>query len=207
MLTHDQIWNAIDALAARRGVSASSLAKMAGLDPTTFNRSKRNGIDGNPRWPSTESIAKILAATQISIDEFLTFMKPEPQMSGRIIPFRMLNADIAEAFDAAGKMLHTAWEQLTVPSPDDGELFALGICGEAHLPVYRDGDILILSPSAALRNGDRMMIMGNDGDITIVTLKQATKTHLHLKTLQGEDLPPRKQNSLRLLARILWVSQ
>ncbi|MGL4443960.1 MAG: helix-turn-helix transcriptional regulator, partial [Alsobacter sp.] len=35
MLTHGQIWTAIDAIAARYGLTASGLAKRAGLDPTT----------------------------------------------------------------------------------------------------------------------------------------------------------------------------
>ncbi len=63
MLSHDQIWGAIDALAERYRMSPSGLAKRAGLDPTTFNRSKRVGADGRERWPSTESLAKVLAAT------------------------------------------------------------------------------------------------------------------------------------------------
>jgi phage repressor protein C with HTH and peptisase S24 domain len=43
MFTHKQVWNAIDVVAERYGFSASGLAKKAGLDPTSFNPSKRNG--------------------------------------------------------------------------------------------------------------------------------------------------------------------
>jgi phage repressor protein C with HTH and peptisase S24 domain len=50
MLSHKKIWSAIDALAARRGHSPSGLAKAAGLDPTTFNKSKRHGPEGRLRW-------------------------------------------------------------------------------------------------------------------------------------------------------------
>ena len=71
MLTHAQIWNALDRLAARAGLSASGLAKKAGLDPTTFNKSKRITPDGHARWPSTESVAKSLAATGTPIDVFV----------------------------------------------------------------------------------------------------------------------------------------
>src|SRR5436190_14991198 len=71
MLTHAQIWAAIDRLAARAGLSASGLAKRAGLDPTTFNKSKRVTREGRPRWPSTESVAKSLAATGTTIDQFV----------------------------------------------------------------------------------------------------------------------------------------
>src|SRR5882757_2452136 len=71
MLTHAQIWHALDRLAARSGLSASGLAKKAGLDPTTFNKSKRITPDGRARWPSTESVAKSLAATGTTIDTFV----------------------------------------------------------------------------------------------------------------------------------------
>ena len=71
MFTHKEIWQAIDDLAQRHGYSASGLAKAAGLDPTTFNKSKRISADGKPRWPSTESISKILAVTGENMAEFL----------------------------------------------------------------------------------------------------------------------------------------
>src|SRR4030081_963753 len=71
MLTHDQIWTALDRLAERGGLSASGLAKKSGLDPTTFNKSKRVTPDGRERWPSTESVSKALAATNSSIDSFV----------------------------------------------------------------------------------------------------------------------------------------
>ena len=57
MYTHRDIWRAIDRLAQTFGYSPSGLAKQAGLDPTSFNKSKRQSADGKPRWPSTESIA------------------------------------------------------------------------------------------------------------------------------------------------------
>ena len=60
MMRHADIWQAIDRLAADHGLSPSGLARRAGLDPTTFNKSKRLARDGRPRWPSTESLSKIL---------------------------------------------------------------------------------------------------------------------------------------------------
>ena len=69
MLTHGQIWTALDRLAERSGLSPSGLAKSAGLDPTTFNKSKRITPEGRQRWPSTESVAKSLAATNTTVDK------------------------------------------------------------------------------------------------------------------------------------------
>jgi phage repressor protein C with HTH and peptisase S24 domain len=71
MLRHSDIWNAIDRLARDHGFSPSGLARRAGLDATTFNKSKRKTRDGKERWPSTESISKILQATGASLGEFV----------------------------------------------------------------------------------------------------------------------------------------
>lgn len=76
MLSHERIWSAIDHLAERNNLTASGLAKRAGLDATSFNRSKRVSPDGRKRWPSTESVAKILAATGATLDDFLCLIEP-----------------------------------------------------------------------------------------------------------------------------------
>ncbi len=70
MLRHADIWRGIGKLARDNGLTPSGLARRAGLDPTTFNKSKRHNRDGKPRWPSTESIAKILAATDCTLAGF-----------------------------------------------------------------------------------------------------------------------------------------
>lgn len=70
MFTHQQVWEAIEALARGKGWSLSRLAVRAGLDPTALNKSKRNGFDGKPRWPSTETLSKLLSATETTLGEF-----------------------------------------------------------------------------------------------------------------------------------------
>ena len=74
MFTHSDIWNGIDRLAQSSGYSPSGLARQAGLDPTAFNKSKRFSKDGKPRWPSTESISKILAATDVTMSDFISLI-------------------------------------------------------------------------------------------------------------------------------------
>ena len=70
MFSHDEVWLAIDSLAMQNDMSVSRLARNAGLDPTTFNKSKRKSPDGRLRWPSTESLSKIMVATGTDIDDF-----------------------------------------------------------------------------------------------------------------------------------------
>jgi phage repressor protein C with HTH and peptisase S24 domain len=83
MFTHAQIWNAIDALAKDQKLSASGLARLAGLDPTAFNKSKRLSANGKPRWPSTESISKILSATNKTLEEFTFYLQESSKEDDR----------------------------------------------------------------------------------------------------------------------------
>jgi phage repressor protein C with HTH and peptisase S24 domain len=76
LMTHEDLWRAIVKLAASRNMSCSGLAKFSGLDATTFNKSKRFSKYGQPRWPSTYSLAKVLNATGITMSEFVQFMPP-----------------------------------------------------------------------------------------------------------------------------------
>jgi drug/metabolite transporter (DMT)-like permease len=49
---------------------------------TAFNPSKRIGPDGRARWPSTESVAKVLAATGTGVDSFAALVSGQaPNMS------------------------------------------------------------------------------------------------------------------------------
>ncbi len=70
MFTHAQVWSAIDGLAREHSMSASGLARQAGLDATSFNRSKRVNAQGRERWPSMESVAKVLAVTGEPLEQF-----------------------------------------------------------------------------------------------------------------------------------------
>jgi phage repressor protein C with HTH and peptisase S24 domain len=75
-MTHEDIWKAIERFANNHKMSCSGLAKNSGLDPTTFNKSKRWSKEGQPRWPSTLSISKILSSTGSNIEEFARLVQP-----------------------------------------------------------------------------------------------------------------------------------
>lgn len=78
-MTHDDVWRTIERFAIEHGMSCSGLAKSSGLDPTTFNKSKRWSKEGQPRWPSTNSISKILASTGSRIQDFTKHIDvPDP---------------------------------------------------------------------------------------------------------------------------------
>src|SRR3979490_2129216 len=99
ILTHEQIWSALDRLADRAGLSASGLAKKSGLDPTTFNKSKRITPDGRERWPATESLAKALAATNSSIDAFVQWIGDSTRTARSVPLLGFARAEDSGAFD------------------------------------------------------------------------------------------------------------
>src|ERR671911_3007340 len=101
-LTHSQVWSAMDRLASRAGLSPSGLAKRSGLDPTTFNKSKRITADGRERWPSTESVSKALAATNSSIDTFVQLIGDGGRSLQSVPPLGLAQAGSGRHFQDSG---------------------------------------------------------------------------------------------------------
>ncbi|MBY6240253.1 helix-turn-helix transcriptional regulator [Methylosinus sp. Sm6] len=210
ILTHAQIWAALDALGDRYGLTPSGLARKAGLDPTTFNRSKRQTADGHLRWPSTESIAKVLQATGAGLDEFMALVASKgakPMRSSRPL-IGLAQAGVGGFFDDAGFATGAGWEEIDVLADADEHSYALEISGDSMAPLYRDGDIVIVSPSAPVRRGDRVVVKTTSGEILAKELKRQTAKTVELKSF-NPDFPDRvlPKEEVSWMARILWASQ
>jgi phage repressor protein C with HTH and peptisase S24 domain len=210
ILSHAQIWAALDALGARYGLTASGLARKAGLDPTTFNRSKRQTADGRLRWPSTESIAKALQATGASLDEFMTLVSDKDRRPARRSRplIGLAQAGVGGFFDDAGFATGTGWDEIDVLGDADEHSYALEIAGDSMAPLYRDGDIIIVSPDAPVRRGDRVVVKTMAGEILAKELKRQTARTIELKSFNPaypDRVLPKEEVSW--MARILWASQ
>lgn len=221
MLTHAQIWGLIDWLAARNGLTPSGLARRAGLDPTTFNRSKRTAVDGRQRWPSTESLAKVLEATNTPLQEFSAM------------------AIAVERRGSAGPALDGA-----APGPpggfadDGGPGLALGAVADAPLtvrgsavaatalsvdpeavphvvpvpaaaagPLYRSRDQLIVVRVDGPAPGVRVLVRMVDGADLVGEVAAVTETALHLSVPGHPEERIVERSAVASLLRILWVSQ
>ena len=213
MLSHRTIWDAIDALADRHNLTASGLARLAGLDPTAFNLSKRQSKDGRKRWPSTESISKILSATEEKFDSFLTggnrFEQTPALPKAPSVPLLGLaEAGAGGYFDSGGFPSGQGWDEVSFPNANDGSTYALEVSGDSMLPAYRDGDVLIVSPSEQLRRGDRVVVRTHGGEVTAKVLHRKTASSVELHSLNPEHLPRTLALSeIDWIARILWASQ
>lgn len=153
-LTHEDLWSAIDRLAELHGLSTSGLALKAGLDATSFNRSKRVSKDGRERWPSMESINLILAATNTSFQSFAAMITPhdnakglyfrrhnevihiQPNGSDHSFSYALLSSQ-REAFDRARMPERTQVEVISPYVDSNGipRLRGLRIAGQ-HKPVF-----------------------------------------------------------------------
>jgi phage repressor protein C with HTH and peptisase S24 domain len=210
MLTHAQIWNAIDALAARHGLTASGLARRARLDATTFNKSKRITSDGRARWPSTESVAKILEATGDSVDSFLTLLTPQRRsVAMRRVPvIGFAQAGAGGYFDDAGYPTGEGWDEALFPGIGDEPVYALEVTGDSMLPLYRDGDMIVVSPTAQIRKGDRVVVRTHDGEVMAKELKRRTAKTVELASMNpAHEDRVLQQSDVAWMARIVWASQ
>jgi phage repressor protein C with HTH and peptisase S24 domain len=216
MLSHERVWAAIDALAARYSLSASGLAKRAGLDSTAFNKSKRQSVDGRPRWPSTESLAKIIEATNSSLDEFFSLIEGKPSGAGRPLPTQASTVPLigfAQAgaggfFDDAGFPAGQGWDLIELPAAAGEGSYALEVQGDSMLPLYRHGDMLVVQPNAVVRKGDRVVVKTAAGEVMAKVLERRTAAAIELVSL-NPDHPVRKlaAGEVEWLARIVWASQ
>lgn len=208
MLTHSQIWRGIDRLAQRAGLSPSGLARQAGLDPTTFNPSKRMSADGTkPRWPSTESVAKAMQAVRVNFEDFASLAAGGS--AGRSVPLiGFAQAGSQGFFDDAGFPAGSGWEEVRFPGVEDDNAYALEISGDSMAPVYRDGDRIVVAPDAPPRRGDRVVVKTRGGEVMAKELGRTTARTVELVSLnpdyENRTLDPA---DIVWMARIVWASQ
>lgn len=209
MLKHADIWAAIDTLARDHGLSASALARKAGLDPTTFNKSKRITPEGKERWPSTESVAKVLKATGASLTDFVRTIEAGAERPTTTIPLiGSAQAGDRGYFDDAGYPTGGGWDEIPFPEIGDPHAYALEVSGDSMEPLYRDGDRVIVSPTSNVRRGDRVVVKTAEGEVMVKQLTRQTARRIELASINpmhpGRSLD---MDEVAWMARILWASQ
>jgi len=209
-LSHARLWMTLDALAAREGLSPSGLARRAGLDATAFNPSKRfgPGRPGRPRWPSTESLSRVLDATGISLAEFATLAREGPARAPVVPLLGLAEAGEAGFFDEAGLPTGEGWDQTDLPAPGPG-LFSLRISGDSMTPLYRPGDRVIVDRSRTdVARGDRVIARTTSGETLAKELADLTARTVTLASINPAYAPRMlARGDIDWMARILWASQ
>ena len=209
-LSHGRLWRAIDALAVRQGLTPSGLARLAGLDATAFNRSKRvgSGDPPRPRWPSTESLNRVLEVTGVSLATFADLAEDAAPARNEIPLLGLAQAGQDGFFDEAGLPTGDGWSQTVLPTDREG-LFSLEITGDSMTPLYRPGDRVVVDRlDTRVRKGDRVVARTRDGETLAKEIGGLNRERVRLISI-NPAYPPRDiaLPDMDWIARIQWVSQ
>ena len=213
-MKHEDIWRGLDTLAAEAGMTPSGLARRAGLDATTFNPSKRHMPDGRARWPSTESLSKALVAAGADLETFSHLVTGTRAIKSGRTPVRsipligMAQAGGEGYFGDGGYPVGSGWDEAGLPEITDPNAYALEIAGESMEPVFRDGDMIIVSPDASIRRGDRVVVRTVRGEVMAKHLARRSARRIDLRSFN----PDHSDYSFELaeiswIHRIIWASQ
>ncbi len=206
-MLHSDIWRGLDLLAAKHGLTSSALARQAGLDATAFNKSKRQAKDGRPRWPSTESISRALKAVEMGFVEFAELVS---ERQDRAIPcLRLDEIGAMDAFREDGRPISERWRTARFPGmPANSDHYAIEMTDDDFAPIYRPGDRVIISPSAEIASGARIILMSRVRDLLIADLISRSEQGVEVSVLADDAAPiTLEAQDLAWIARILWVSQ
>ncbi|MEO1552838.1 MAG: S24 family peptidase [Pseudomonadota bacterium] len=181
------------------------MAKLAGLDATAFNKSKRVSRDGRLRWPSTESLARALAAVDEQFSDFARLVEGEPSVTIPMIDFSLASA--ANNFDSTGHPSGHGWESLHFHHLELLKgTYVLEVSDDCLEPLYKCGDRLIVSPTAQVQSWDWVVAMNGHAEVGIYQVSRTMDQSVVLNAISAENAAQVIPNTdLAWIARILWV--
>jgi len=207
-MKYNQIWLAVDKLAKLNNLSTSGLAKKAGLDSTSFNKSKRIRKDGQQRWPSMESINKILTVCNCDFEDFYKLgTSEEPVIKRNITPFCNIT-ELAEEnrLNEKGIVNIKKWSEINFPEIDSGYI-AVEINNNNYAPLYKDGDVIIVNTKCEIRKSDRVIVKNKNNNTNILEFIRRTSDSVEFKSINSDKITTIKLFDIEWIKRIIWASQ
>lgn len=167
MIRPDDLWEVLDALALEQGLTPSGLARAAGLDPTTFNPSRRIGPQGEMRWMALPTLLRALDVLKISPANFIRRLEGEGRGQGAAPVRRLRGLPLSRLrgnglFDSAGHPTGVLWENVTLPCAVTGDAYAVRVDTDALEPLLRESCSLVMMPDMPPRRSDRVLLMQPD---------------------------------------------
>ena len=151
-----------------------------------------------------------MAATSTPIDVFVQLISDSSAVVTRqSIPIIGLSqAGKAGLFDAAGYPASHGWDEIPFPAVTDEHAYALEISGISMEPAYRDDTLIVVSPAASIRRGDRVVVKTRGGKVKVEELRRRTAKSIQLRSVDREQkeqtLPAR---DVLWMHRVIWASQ
>lgn len=203
-MKHEIIWEAVDNLAKKNGLSPSGMAKKAGLDPTIFNKSKRILKDGRKRWPSMQSINKLLSLFDISLEEFYGRRAGPQNLYSPIATYSKINLNLVLSNQGLD---FSSWNKMDF-NENSAETYSLELDTNRFEPIYKYGSIIIITTNSQIRRGDRVIIINRFKEINLYEFLSQKNDSIEVVNLNKMDnIEILKNDDVRLLHRILWASQ
>lgn len=206
-MQYNNVWDAVDKLAEKLGISPSGLARKAGLDATTFNKSKRVRPDGKNRWPSLDSISKILEVSGLTFEQFYHLSSENDDTNELpLVPFAKFSKFNFE-FIENDAVNTNKWKKINFPDGKDN-LYALELDCNDWQPVYHLNSVLIISKNSEMRSGDRIIIFAaNHKKMIYQFIRRTTKSVEVCDVNNPQDEKSIPINDIILMNRIIWASQ
>ena len=114
-------------------------------------------------------------------------------------------------FDDGGFPVGGGWERVDLPGASgsgDDNMYALEVSGDSMAPVYRKGDIIVVSPNAVVHLGDRVVAKTTEGEVLAKELRVRNSKRVVLASLNPSfDDREFKPAQIEWLARIMWAKQ
>lgn len=168
MISPADVWEALDALALEQGLTPSGLARAAGLDPTTFNPSRRISphADGRAdmRWMALPTLLRALDVLKISPAQFIQGLDGAGRGAGQASVTRLRGLPLSRLqggglFNSAGHPTGVQWEDVTLPCAISGDAYAVRVDTDALEPLLREGSSLVVMPDMPPRRSDRVLLL------------------------------------------------
>ncbi len=206
-MKYENVWDAVDKLAQKHGLSPSALAKLAGLDATTFNKSKRIRPDGKKRWPSLDSINRLLEIFNISFEQFYALSAGNEEKENGSIPFAKLSNLTLNIDPETQKIATHDWSKVLFPDFKE-TLYAVEVDNDTYFPLYRQGTLIVISENSDIRKGDRVIIYLKSGDIFLFEFIRRTPSKLIVSNVNNSSEETEIAIAdINLINRIIWSSQ
>ena len=207
-MKYNQIWSAVDKLAEMNNLSPSGLAKKAGLDSTTFNKSKRIRDNGKKRWPSMESINKVLTACNCDFEDFFKLGTLEDHIvKTNSTPFCSISELTTENRLNEKEIINKdKWCKINFPEIESG-LIAVEIDNNEYEPFHKNGDIVIVNTNCEIRKTDKVIIKFKKENVKIFELIRRTSNSLELKSITDDKITNVNLFDIEWVKRIIWASQ
>lgn len=201
MVKQETFWESLEKIAEREGIALSTLARQAGLDKTSMLPSKRYNLNGAMKWPSTETIGRVLNSLNISVQEYGAILAGTADAKVSLPAVTL--SDLKEAWTGLGVKEECKWSEIMLGSPRGKNNWVVLIDSDRD-PILPEGTTVVADDDTEPRPNDRVVVVSGD-QTGIYKFRRLMKTHLVVSSVDGREtsqIPIEDVTKISRVARI-----